>query len=285
MKIITPVVNNPIFIEIQYNTLKKYYDGDYEFIVFNDAKNFPDFTNGNDASMRKQIEDVCNKLNIRCINIPNEHHINVLSGSVRNADSMNFILNFQKENPDKYLFLDSDMFLIDKFNIDKYKDYKCAVLLQSRNNSQINYIWTGICYFDNNKIGDDINLMNWNLKEYCDAGGMMEQWLLKQMNNHPIPNTDDLRWVKNKDFHTNDIYFIKHLWSTTWNEEELPENLRDRKELIEFMKNDMRNVDGKFFCEIYDNIFFHYRAGCNWRNEGMDFHKEMSNKLKEILIK
>ncbi len=33
MKIITAVVNNPTFIEIQYNTLKKFFQGDYEFIV------------------------------------------------------------------------------------------------------------------------------------------------------------------------------------------------------------------------------------------------------------
>ena len=51
MKIITPVVNNPDFIELQYYTLKKYVKGDYEFIVFNDAKEFPDYTNYNDVTM------------------------------------------------------------------------------------------------------------------------------------------------------------------------------------------------------------------------------------------
>jgi len=38
MKIVTAVVNNPTFIEVQYHTLKKYVKGDYDFIVFNDAK-------------------------------------------------------------------------------------------------------------------------------------------------------------------------------------------------------------------------------------------------------
>jgi len=55
MKIITAVVNNPIFIEIQYYTLKKYFQGEYEFIVFNDAKDFPDFTNYNDITIKSQI--------------------------------------------------------------------------------------------------------------------------------------------------------------------------------------------------------------------------------------
>ena len=51
MKIVTSVVNNPTFIEIQYYTLQKYFKGEYEFIVFNDAKDFPDFTNGNDITI------------------------------------------------------------------------------------------------------------------------------------------------------------------------------------------------------------------------------------------
>ena len=45
MKIVTAVVNNPDFIEIQYHTLKKYFKANYDFIVFNDAKDFSDFTN------------------------------------------------------------------------------------------------------------------------------------------------------------------------------------------------------------------------------------------------
>ena len=34
MKIITAVVNNPDFIEIQYWTLKEHFKGEYEYIVF-----------------------------------------------------------------------------------------------------------------------------------------------------------------------------------------------------------------------------------------------------------
>ena len=62
MKVLTAVVNNPIFIEIQYYTLKKYMKCDYEFIVFNDAKGFPDFTNGGDVSVKNIIQKVCSSL-------------------------------------------------------------------------------------------------------------------------------------------------------------------------------------------------------------------------------
>jgi hypothetical protein len=279
MKIITAVVNNPAFIEIQYHTLKKYFQSEYEFIVFNDAKDFPDFTNGNDITIKKQIQDICIKLDINCINIPNNNHKQNMNAATRCADSMNYILEYQKNNHDKYLLLDSDMFLVDYLDINKYSQYDCAIVLQNRNDGRINYFWNGIYYFDINKM-KNFELLNWNCCKDCDVGGMMQEWLKKQLGNTTAPNTDEIRWT-NKLFHTNDIYFIKHLWSCTWYINELPQNLQDNKELIDFLKNDVRNQNGKFFCEIYDNVFLHYRAGGNWRNEGLTLHKQLTQSLKK----
>ena len=282
MKIITAVVNNPLFIEIQFYTLKKYFKGEYEFIVFSDAKDFPDFTNGNDITIKTQIEYVCCKLNITCINIPNENHKIDLCPVSRCADSMNYILQYQKNNPDKYLLLDSDMFLVDYFDINKYSQYDCAIVLQSRNEHKIKYFWNGIYYFDMTRM-KNLELLNWNHCSGCDVGGMMQQWLKKQMENTPIPNVNEIRWI-DKEYHTNDIYFIKHLWSGSWDINELPKNLESNTKLIEFLKNDIRNENNKFFCEIYDNVFLHYRAGGNWRPEGVELHNLLSQILKNTLL-
>lgn len=262
MKIITAVVNNPIFIEIQYYTLKKYFQGDYEFIVFNDAKDFPDFTNGGDVTIKSKIESLCSKLNITCINIPNNHHKN-LNMSNRHADNLNNnILKYQKENPDKYLLLDSDMFLIDYFDINKYSNYDCAIVLQSRNDEKIKYFWPGLCYFDMNKM-KNIELLNWDCG-IVDTGGMMQEWLKIQ--------------------NQTDTYLIKHLSSCSWNIDKLPEKLCNNEKLIDFLQNDTRNTNGNFFCEIYDNVFLHYRAGGNWRNEGLELHNKLSQLLKNCLL-
>lgn len=78
--------------------------------------------------------------------------------------------------------------------------------------------------------------------------------------------------------------FIKHLWSLIWNINELPKNLQNKTKLIDFLKNDVRNRNNKFFCEIYDNVFLHYRAGGNWNREGLNFHKSLSEKLKNALL-
>ena len=282
MKIVTAVVSNPLFIEIQYYTLQKYFQGEYEFIVFNDAKDFPDFTNGNDIKIKTEIQKTCNKLNIKCINIPNEHHKLNRDAAIRCADSMNYILEYQIKNPDKYLLLDSDMFLIDYFDINKFANFDCAIVLQSRNQNKIHYFWNGIYYFDITKM-KNLELLNWNCCKDCDVGGMMQKWLTQQLENTPIPNTNDIRWI-DKEYHTNNIYFMKHLWSCTWDINELPKNLETNTKLIEFFKNDIRNVNNKFFCEIYDNVFLHYRAGGNWRKEGLEFHKISSQKLKNTLL-
>lgn len=282
MKIVTAVVNNPTFIEIQYNTLKKFFKGEYEFIVFNDAKSYPDFTNGGYTAIKTEIQNVCKRLNIKCINIPNDHHKHDKNAATRCADSMNFILQYQKENPDRYLLLDSDMFLIDDFDINKLNNYDCAVVLQSRNENKTNYFWNGIYYFNMMKM-KDIELINWNCCRDCDVGGMMQSWLKQQMGTTPIPGTEEIRWTDTT-FHTNNIYFIKHLWSCSWNEEELPENLQNNTRLIDFLKKDERNIENKFFCEIYDDVFLHYRAGGNWRNEGMKLHTILSKRLKAALL-
>lgn len=280
MKVITSVINNPIFIEIQYYTLKKYFKGEYEFIVFNDAKDFPDFTNGNDITIKHQIQDICSTLNIKCINLSNNHHKN-LDMSSRHADTFNnHIVKYQLENPDKYLLLDSDMFLVDYFDISKYSDYDSAIVLQSRNND--GYLWPGLCYLDMTKM-KHFELINWSICPGFDSGGMTKEWLKLQLGNTPMPNTDEIRWT-NKIFHTNDIYFIKHLWSCSWNINELPNNLQHNTKLIEFFNNDTRNAHGNFFCEIYDGVFLHYRAGGNWRNEGLELHKKLSKSLKNCLL-
>jgi hypothetical protein len=279
--VVTAVVNNPVFIELQHRTLKKHFKGDdYEFIVFNDAKDFPDFTNGNDVTMRRQIQDTCRALNINCIHVPNEHHKTNRDAARRCADSMNFMLQHQKTKPGKYLCLDSDMFLVADFDVTKYAEYECAVVLQSRPPG-MHYIWNGIYYFDMTRMRHT-GLLNWNCCPNCDVGGMMQQWLRATVDGGAMPNTDEIRWT-NQQFHTRSVYFMKHLWSGSWDLTELPPGLKQNTKLLEFLQKDPRNTNGKFFCEIYDGVFLHYRAGGNWRNEGATFHARLSQWLKQCL--
>ena len=282
LKIVTAVVNNPIFIEIQYHTLKKYMRCEYEFIVFNDAKSFPDFTNGGDVTIKAQIQNKCEELHITCINIPNEHHKINKCACLRCTDAMNYVLEYQKINPCKYLLLDSDMFLIDYFDIKEYEDYKGAIVIQNRKNDTITYCWNGLYFFDFTNIKNQ-ELLNWGCDdvEGCDVGGQMRFWLRTQENDLPL--ADQIRRSEYNCFNKNSFYYIKHLWSCSWDESEYPQNI-NIPGLLAFLKCDPRNVKGKFYCEMYDKKFLHYRAGGNWNSEGMNFHHQLTLRLKSVLL-
>ena len=277
MIIVVPVVNNPDFIEIQYACLKKHMKSAYEYVVFNDAKDFPDFTNGGDLSLRQQIRDTCTRLGVLCVEIPNAYHEQLKNVSVRAEHSFNFILEFMKRYPQKYLILDSDMFPVADFSEEDYAAYDAAVVLQKR--AEIVYFWHGVCYMDMLRMKNQ-ELLNWDQTPGTDTGGSMQAWLLRQAVGG-TPDTDLIR--RSTEQYTGDgLYYIRHLWSCSWDASELPDRLKGQ--LQEFLERDPRNKDGKYFCELYDGRFLHYRAGCNWLGEGLELHRRLTAELKRVLI-
>lgn len=276
MKIISIVANNPIFIELQYKTLKKFVDFEFEYIIFNDGKNWPDITNFGDINEGKDgIIKKCNELNIQCINIPNDQHRTIQDASRRHTDSLIFVSNFMRQNNDEYLMLDSDMFLVDKFDISIYQKYNCACVLQERPN--LTYIWPNFFYINMKKIKNK-NLFDLAMVSGGDTGSATDRWL--KSFNYEYPST---KLIRNSivQFENPDFYFIKHLWSCSWNKREFPVNLNEK--LLDFLNFDRRNKNDNFFCEIYDNKILHYRAGTNWMNEKKDLHNQNIRKLEEII--
>lgn len=273
MKIVTSVVNNVDFLDLQFRTLIKHMKVSFEFIVFNDAKDWIDYSNFGDSSIKKKIEFFCKNNNITCINIPNgansrsNNHHKIRDASVRTAQSMNYILEFQKLNPDKYLILDSDMFLISDFTQDDFLKYDSAIVLQERNDCR--YIWNGLCYFNTPKL--DLKTMNWwgvqNNTQLTDTGGCMKDWLSKK-----IEANDE-----------NGIFYIQYLSSLKWNQNDTEITIPG---LLDWLKSDTRNVDGNFFCELYCNKFLHFRGGGNWIKNNI--HNKPDQKfilqLKNILL-
>jgi hypothetical protein len=281
MKVLTSVVNNPLFIEIQHHTLKKFLNCDYEFIVFNDAKPFPDFTNGGDATLHNKIGETCHRLSLQCIPVPNQHHQYMDCPVVRCAEAMNFMYKYMLDNVDEYLIIDSDMFPIAHIDLDHYRWYDCAIVLQHRDYVQpFDYIWNGLFYF-NMHIMDNLHDIKWDKCYNADVGGMTFKWLKNKCEH--LPSTIDIRHSPENQFNRNGIYFIKHFWSLTWNGSEMPEAFKQTP-IDSFIGADPRNKDGRYFCEIYDNTFLHYRAGGDWQRRGLGFHNDLSEKLKAVLM-
>lgn len=162
--------NMPEYIDLQYKSLKKYFECEYEFIVINDAKNTGDITNFKQNNLKEKIINKCNELNIKYHNVPQDLHTNriklfpnTIEKSSQNAAcratiAYQFGLNLYRDKKSFVMMLDADMFFIKKFNINQFmKNYNIAGIGQG-----IGYLWTGITIFNTN----ELNLNDY----YCDCG-------------------------------------------------------------------------------------------------------------------
>lgn len=273
----TAVVNNPKFIELQQMTLKRFVKDDYKFVVYNDTKDWPDYSNHNDPTIKKEIVKTCERLNIECINIPNDHHREkTIYAGDRCADACNFILKDQIKNNEKAMMLDSDMFIINDINItEKYANYDMAVVNQVRekvlrrqDNDQLldaDYYWNGLAYFDMPRVKNK-HLLNWNgLGGKCaatDVGGEMYYHI------HQTPDSK--------------TYSIPYFMSCYWNKMHFHDHLNPI--LLNFLENDPKNKNNNYYAEIYDGYIFHYRAGGNWDGVGKEMHTKRTDLLWDTLV-
>jgi len=236
----------------------------YELIIFNDAKSFPDYSNFNNPNLKDEISELCHNLVIRCIEIDNDHHQNITTNaSKRHIETLNIMREFMMNNPDEYMLLDSDMFPIAPIDIDKYRKYDCGAIVEQYGGDKT-YMWPVLFYMNPSKV-PNWSLVDWDLAPDCDTGGASYLWLDKQ-----------------KAERSDSVYFMKHLWSCKWNLSQLPSNITN-PDIVSFLLSDLRNKDGYFWSEIYDDTFLHYRAGSNWIGEGANVHKTMTNNLEKCI--
>lgn len=251
----TSVVNNPSFIELQAHTLKYFVKGDYTFTVYNDAKSFPDYSNFNDTTLRRQISDICSKLNIPCIPINNDRHTFIHSYARRCADAMNHMLYNQLPTTDKYFVIDSDMFPIMPFETTRYDAYDMAFCPSNRTNNgkSIDYIWNGYVYMNMATISPKDKL-DWRDEDiegvWTDVGGGMYYYLKETQNK---------------------LYSVPFLSSTHWTALEWPLDIDTR--WLNYIRKDNRNIGNKMFAELFDNTLFHFRAGGNWEKNSLETYQ------------
>ena len=275
----TSVVNNPKFIELQYLTLKKFVKGDYKFVVYNHAKDYSDCSNyyTENNNYKKDITSICEKLNIECIDVIDNPNSYKGCPSAGTASAMNYILkNSHIPNPGKYFVIDSDMFLINEMNTDKYNNYDCVYRTCVRN--ECKYMWNGIYYFDTTKM-KNVNLLDWNMFKYTetnphpgcgywtDTGGYTHKWIEQEYKNHNIKEIDMYETGK-------------------WNENDL--KIKLHPQILNFCKNDKRSIlnfgnNDKYFSEIYEDCVLHYRAGGNWQGLNKSIHEEAINSLEKSI--
>lgn len=274
--IITSAYNRPDFIEIQHKTFEKFLKDEYEFVVFNDAR---------EADLKSSIESMCLKLGIRCINIPQAIHSqpylyrlpleNFNAPSVRNANVVQYALNNLGFSHDGIVaIIDSDMFLVKEFSIvDFLNGYQIAGVPQG-----IGYLWIGIAFLDMKNLPEKTSI-NFNCGKIntipVDAGGYTYFYL----KNHPEVSVRYFAPTHSSNLSCLECLRIDENYPCSHNTALLKKIGMDDYQIY-FIQSGLQNVE--FFIQ---GSFFHYRGGSNWDRRTQAFHENKTNLFNSYILK
>ncbi len=143
--IFTSVVNRPDFVTLQDSLFKKFLKNEYTFHIVDDSVD-PDIT--------EQFETACSLRGLEYYRKPlNNIPMNPAQACAHTIQWSYDNLIKKNHFDDIVFFTDSDMFLIDEFDIEEYmSDAIIGGLPQGR--GHITYMWNGIMFFNMPKIDD-----------------------------------------------------------------------------------------------------------------------------------
>jgi len=235
--IFTSVVNRPDFVSIQDDLFKKFIVGKYKFHVIDDSI---------DKNISEQFRNICQKRKIEYYKTPEYLEHNNPSTKVGNVIQWSYdnLIKNQCQN-DIVFWTDSDMFLIDKFDIENYmSDCVIAGLPQPR--KHIKYMWNGLMFFNMPKLLELDPDIRFNIDfidgQHLDTGG--------------------------ETYH----YFKKNNLSMKETNYQYPSHYKDI---------DLQKDSGGYNMELHlDGKFLHYRAASNWYSNWRGTVDPLSEKTK-----
>ena len=188
-------------IDIQYKTLRKFIEGEYDYYVFNDAMDCASIINFNNANIGNEIHEKCKELGVKCIDVPQYMHTNrklylfpntevpknIVDAGTRCADATQFVYNYFCEQKDIFLIIiDADMFPIDYINLSELQKYDISYVPQYREKGTIEkgikYIWNALVFLNTNAL-KPLDRLDFDagrvFGEPVDVGGQTHFWLEK----------------------------------------------------------------------------------------------------------
>jgi hypothetical protein len=251
MEIVTLAFNRPDFIELQYNSLKKWVKEPFNFIVFD---NCPD-----DA-----VKNECERLDIHCI------PIKIFSEDTSWAVglSLNKMWEILKWKQGEFWYIDSDMFLMNEL---PKMDCDMAFVPQVR--GKYTYPWTGLMYFNMATLPHPEELkwqVEYKIKD-TDVGGFNHFYLIAHN-----PKVQELEMWTLID---KDKYSFNGIDS---------EGYVDHIDLIEFAKDYSFPRPYSFdMFKMKDTPFFvfHYKSASNYPSfYTPEYNKEKTEALCKLLM-
>lgn len=185
--IFTIAHKRPDFIQIQYESIKKYVKGNYEFIVLNNAID--------SKELKDKIASVCNDLSIKCIDVSLNEDMKISHGEINFTQSgyvnpniacyypINWLFKSYLTDEEKICLIDSDMFFINDIDLEKTVEKQDILYIpQYRDNNKVHYIWNAFVVF-NFKRNPSLKTIDWFPGKVngvpCDVGGQTHFDLLK----------------------------------------------------------------------------------------------------------
>lgn len=272
--LITHSYNRPDFIEIHAKTFKAFLHDEYEYIVFNDAA---------EENMARQIELTCKKHKIRCFRIPQVLHDAPGRGIAGNRHIDGIAYSLEKIGYDHngiVVLIDSDMFLIKSFSIEKYlQDYDIAAQLQGRcdKNTVIKYLSPALVFMNMQTLPSrqTINFEGGCVEGLpCDVGGRTYYYLRDNPSIRPL------------------FFGCIHIgaWKVTSLNCQACKNMTCLNCVQQLVDNKFDDIGIKFIQECPDNIefflnqtFLHYRGGSNWDYKPAEYHTAKTNALNNFM--
>ena len=236
-----------MYIELQYKSIKKFIKN-FTFIVVNDAvgESQTDKVRIDLSVNFDKINEICKKLNIKCIEFDYEHHLNsdckekdcTPNPGSRHYDVINLISNHCVNNYDNgyLMILDSDMFFLQEFNVKNYMNkYHISSILNSLTDihhkpynleGDLNnyYMWPNL-FLINLEYKKYLKEMNWkggyieiNGKTYAgDVGACTCEFVKKHIEKIKIIQVEETSKIDNKlhdlhvDFEKNGLFKYRQL--------------------------------------------------------------------------
>lgn len=235
--IFTSVVNRPDFVLLQNKLFQKFLKNDYQFHVVDDSI---------DQTISEKFDTICSENGFSYYKKP-ERTVQ-MNPAQACADTVQWTYDtLIKENHknDIVFFCDSDLFLIDEFDIVEYmNDAIIAGLPQYR--GSVTYMWNGIMFFNMSMMKDlNINFSDGVIEnELTDVGGHTYYYFKK--NNIQMKEMD--------------VQYPTHYYDIELQNEEVTRGY-----------NFELHLDGKFL---------HYRAATNWHTNWRGSEDPLTYKTK-----
>jgi hypothetical protein len=225
VQIFTSVVNRPEFLTLQKKLFDRFLEHDYQFNVVDDSI---------DDLVSHQFKQIAQDNGIHYFKKPRiKTNLNPAEACAEAIQWTYDNIILKEHDRDLVLFLDSDMFLVDDFNIFDYLEEK-IICGCPQIRGHVKYIWNGLMFFNMPKI------MSIDANINFDCG---------RVDGH-LTDVGGNTWhyfVKNKiEFNETDVQYPTHFNDIELQNEEVTRGY-----------NFELHLDGKFL---------HYRAATNWHS-------------------